>query len=94
MREAGIRPTLHLFVCANERAPGPLGEGCGARGEAVYAALKASVAARGAHAAVWVTKTYCLGLCPKTGCTVAMYPSGRIVAEVEPGDAAKLLDTE
>jgi (2Fe-2S) ferredoxin len=95
MRDAAIRPTLHLFVCANARPAGsPLGEGCGARGEALYESLKACVAARGAHASVWVTKTYCLGVCPRRGATVAVYPSGRILAEVEPADAAQLLEKE
>ena len=95
MRDAGIRPTLHLFVCANQRPPGSaLGEGCGARGEALYEALKREVAARGAHASVWITKTYCLGICPKRGATVASYPSGRVLAEAEPGDAARLLEKE
>ena len=95
MRDAGIRPTLHLFVCANRRPEGsPLGEGCGARGDALYDALKREVASRGAHASVWITKTYCLGICPKHGATVASYPSGRIAAEAEPDDAARLLETE
>jgi (2Fe-2S) ferredoxin len=95
MRDAGIRPTLHLFVCANVRPPGsPLGEGCGARGEAVYETLKQEVATRGAHASVWITKTHCLGICPKRGATVASYPSGRILTETLPEDAAQLLEKE
>jgi (2Fe-2S) ferredoxin len=95
MRDAGARPTLHLFVCANQRPEGsPLGEGCGAGGEALYEALKKEVAARGAHASVWITKTYCLGICPKRGATVASYPSGRILSEALPEDAARLLESE
>jgi hypothetical protein len=83
---------LHLFVCANRRDAGtPLGPGCGERGEAVYDALKREVAARGAHTTTWVTKTHCLGICPKSGATVAVYPEGRIVSEVEPTDARSLL---
>jgi hypothetical protein len=95
MRENGLKPHFHLFVCANRREPdSPLGEGCGARGEAVYAALKRLVAARGAFASTWVTKTYCLGVCPKTGATVARYPPGEVLAEVTPDDAAALLERE
>jgi hypothetical protein len=89
---ASVAPALHLFVCANARsANDPLGAGCGARGEAVYARLKDEVAARRAFTSVWVTKTYCLGICPKSGCTVAEYPRGIVYRDVETGDAAGLL---
>lgn len=85
-------PRLHLFVCANRRSGSPLGPGCGDHGDAVYAALKTGVTdVRG----VWITKTHCLGLCPKQGCTVARYPSpassGTLFTEVTPADAVALL---
>ncbi len=74
----GVR--LHLFVCVNERAEGdPLGLGCGARGAEVYAALKEEVARRGEVSSTWVTRTYCLGVCPSEGCAVASYPKGETV---------------
>lgn len=92
MRDAGLRPKLHLFVCGNRRdEASPLGAGCAERGDLVYEELKREVAARGAYSSVWVTKTHCLGVCPKMGATVAVYPSGRIVADVLPGDAPTLL---
>jgi (2Fe-2S) ferredoxin len=90
-------PRLHLFVCANRREGSPLGPGCGPHGEAVYDALKRAVAARGAVASTWITKTHCLGICPKHGATVARYPTGigssasSIVTEVEPSDVDVLL---
>ncbi len=91
---ATVAPQLHLFVCANMRdANDPLGAGCGARGEAVYARLKDEVAARRAFGSVWVTRTHCLGICPKSGCTVAEYPRGIIYRDVETGDALGLLTT-
>ena len=93
MRDTPLVPKLHLFVCANRRpADDPLGAGCGDAGDAVFAALKHEVSARGAYRAVWVTRTYCLGICPKRGCTVAAYAPGerRIIAEVEARDAAAL----
>ncbi len=92
MLRAAIAPRLHLFVCANRRAAdAPLGPGCGDAGEATYAALKAEVAQRSAYQTIWVTKTHCLGVCPKRGCTVAVHPPGALFAEVEAGDAAMLM---
>lgn len=88
----GQAPRLHLFVCANRREGSPLGPGCGDRGDALYDALKAEVAARGDHVTTWVTKTHCLGICPKRGATVARYPgSDPIISDVEVGDVAALL---
>lgn len=92
MRDAPS-PRLHLFVCANRREGSPLGPGCGDRGDEVYDALKREVAARGAVASTWITKTSCLGICPRSGCTVARYPGGgSIVTEVTPADAPALLE--
>jgi (2Fe-2S) ferredoxin len=91
---AALQPRLHLLVCTNAREGSPLGPGCGARGDAVYDALKQAVAAAGATGSAWVTRTHCLGICPKRGATVARYPApaeGPIVTEVEPRDAAALL---
>ena len=88
-------PRVHLFVCANRREGSPLGAGCGERGDAVYAAMKEEVARRGRVVDVWVTKTHCLGICPKSGCTVARHPGAApsaIIADVEPSDVASLLD--
>jgi (2Fe-2S) ferredoxin len=91
---ASVAPPLHLFVCAHVRdANDPLGAGCGARGEAVYSRLKDEVAARRAFNSVWVTKTHCLGICPKSGCTVAEYPRGILYRDVETADASGLLAT-
>ena len=92
MRDAVPAPRLHLFVCANRRdATSPLGAGCGERGDALYDDLKRGVATRGAFTTIWVTKTHCLGVCPKHGATVAAYPSGRVLSDVEPTDTDALL---
>jgi hypothetical protein len=86
-------PRLHLFVCVNERDPNdPLGPGC--RGGETYAALKAEVARRGEVASVWVTRTYCLGVCPREGCTVAVYPRGQTVRIRTIEDATRLLSPD
>lgn len=92
MREQSA-PKIHLFVCANRRdASSPLGSGCGDRGEEVYGALKKKVAEAGAYATVWITKTHCLGICPRKGCTIAIYPEGTIASEVTTSDALQILE--
>jgi (2Fe-2S) ferredoxin len=94
MRSAPLGPSVHLFVCANRRpVDSPLGPGCGDAGVAVFDAMKEEVAKRGAYRSVWVTRTLCLGVCPKKGCTVAVYPHQRIVSEVELADATPLFES-
>jgi predicted metal-binding protein len=89
------QPRLHLFVCANRREGSPLGPGCGERGDALYDALKAEVSARHLVNEVWITKTLCLGICPKVGATVARYPSKEpIRADMEPAHVDALLAPE
>jgi len=90
-------PAAQLFVCVNRRAPGdPLGEGCSARGDAVYDAAKRTVASARAASRVWVTRTHCLGICPKHGATVervvqrASTPAA-LFTEVSPSDVPALL---
>jgi hypothetical protein len=88
-------PRLHLFVCANRREGSPLGPGCADHGDELYDALKREVARRGAVTTTWITKTRCLGICPKRGATVARYPSeagsSAIVTEAAPSDIDALL---
>jgi hypothetical protein len=93
MRDAPA-PRFHLFVCANRREGSPLGPGCGAHGDALYDALKREVAVRGEVASTWITKTHCLGICPREGATVARYPSGSgsaITTEASLADVDALL---
>lgn len=68
--------------------------GCGERGDAVYDAMKAEVSKRGRVVDVWVTKTHCLGICPKAGATIARYPgfADAIVTEVTASDVPALFD--
>jgi hypothetical protein len=92
VQDSRLLPRLHLFVCTNRRdASSPLGTGCADRGDRVYQRLKDEVARRGAYRDVWVTQTGCLGLCPKQGATVAVYPRQRILVEVEENDCDALL---
>jgi len=93
MQPVRLLPQVHLFVCANHREEGsPLGAGCADHGEAVYEALKTEVGRRGLVRSVWVTKTHCLGICPKEGATAAAYPVQRMWAGAFANDAATLLD--
>jgi (2Fe-2S) ferredoxin len=94
MRDAPLLPGLHFFVCANRRPhDSPVGPGCASRGEEVFDTLKDEVAKRHLFADLWVTKTHCLGICPREGATIAIYPVGRIVTEVTRDDALALLTT-
>lgn len=93
MQGVSLLPRTHVFVCANRREPGsPLGKGCADHGDALYDALKKEVGRRGLVRAVWVTKTHCLGICPKHGATAAVYPRQAMWAGAEAGDATTLLD--
>jgi (2Fe-2S) ferredoxin len=94
LKPSALRPKVHFFVCGNTRPDdSPLGRGCGLVGEHVYDAFKLVVTRLGAHRDVWVTKTACLGICPKRGATVAVYGSGHgeIFAEVEASDAEEMI---
>jgi (2Fe-2S) ferredoxin len=63
-----------------------------ARGEETFAALKREVDAAGLTAAVWVTRTACLGFCDADGATIAVYPAGKFVVSVKPEEVAAVLD--
>ena len=92
MRPAAFQPQLQLFVCANERAAdAQLGPGCGARGRAVFAALKREAQRRGLASSVWVTETKCLGVCPKDGCALAISHGGGVFEGVSVDDARALI---
>ena len=94
MIPAGDLPRTHFFVCSHRRdAASPLGTGCGARGDEVFEALKDEVARLGAYRDVWVTRTACLGVCPKLGCTVVVYPTGKLFRDVSVEDARELMVT-
>lgn len=88
MKLSPYRPRVQLLVCTNQRAESdPLGGGCGVRGESVFAELKART--RGSD--IWVARASCLGLCPKSGCTVAIAPAMRYLIEVDDSDVDAVL---
>ena len=86
------RPGARRTKREGVREGSPLGPGCGAHGDAVYDALKTAVA--GDVRGTWVTRTQCLGICPKRGATVARYGADiapAIKTEVTPADVPELL---
>lgn len=90
MKTSQYAARVHVFVCANQRsADDPLGEGCGARGEVVFLALKKRARGRGD---LWITKTHCLGLCPKQGCTVAIAPAMKYFVDVQESHVDEILN--
>ncbi len=93
MRAATFSPKAQIFVCANTRAADdPLTSACGAHGTAVFDALRRVVRERGLVSAVWITRTGCLGHCPKDGCAVAIYPAGGQWLDVRESDALAIVD--
>jgi predicted metal-binding protein len=84
-------PETHFFVCANARPSNdPLGEGCSTRGEAVFQTLKRESFASGLR--TWVTKTACMGVCPKEGASIVRTKNGtyELFTEVLPEEALRL----
>lgn len=91
MRVSPYRTRTHLFVCANRRAEAdPLGPGCADAGERVFAELKRTTR----FTQAWVSKTHCLGLCPKRGCAVALHDEGTLqyLVEVDETDVPQILN--
>jgi (2Fe-2S) ferredoxin len=87
MKPSVLKPLAHVLVCTNQRKPeDPLRSGCGAAGPEVFASLKRRVIEGGIGARVWVTSTGCLGLCPRKGCTVSVYPANTHLVEVVTSD--------
>jgi (2Fe-2S) ferredoxin len=73
--QSDLRYEKHILVCVNDRSDGRWS--CGHHeGLAIYEALKAHVKSHGLVQKVWVSRTGCLGLCPKEG----------VLLKVDPGD--------
>jgi (2Fe-2S) ferredoxin len=88
------RPADHfLLVCTNRRPQeNPLGPGCASRGDELHTVLQRAVLRRGLSSRIWLARTSCLGLCPRSGAAVALTPGGDLYTEVSPSDAPALLD--
>jgi (2Fe-2S) ferredoxin len=86
------QPSLHLFVCQNDRPEGGR-PSCGARGSAaVLAALQRAV---GSDPELWgkvaITPCGCLGPCFE-GPAVVVYPEGVWYGGVTEGDVSEIVE--
>jgi (2Fe-2S) ferredoxin len=87
------QPTLHLFVCQNERPVGGR-PSCAARGSAeVLGALQRAVGADpDLRGRVAVTPCGCLGPCFE-GPALVVYPDAVWYGAVRPADVAEIVDS-
>ncbi|MFO0562970.1 MAG: (2Fe-2S) ferredoxin domain-containing protein [Polyangiales bacterium] len=93
MRPSSFAPRAQIFVCTNQRAADdPLVSACGATGPAVFEAVRGEVRSRAMLATLWVTRTGCLGQCPRGGCAVVVHPPGVQLVDVRPEDASSVVD--
>ncbi len=83
----------YLFVCVNRRPPGTPKGSCATRGaEALHAALKAEIAARGlAKTEVRACTSSCLDVC-WAGPVVHVSPDGTFYGRVQLADVPEICD--
>jgi (2Fe-2S) ferredoxin len=82
----------HLFICTNDRGPDGKRESCGPKGaqqfrDQVKAACKAKGFAKGD---VRINGAGCLDQCER-GITAVLYPSGKWLLDLKPGDVEKVV---
>jgi (2Fe-2S) ferredoxin len=79
---------VHAFVCTNER-PAPKIACHSVGGFEFFSKLKEKLKAEGIYSTHKVTRSGCLGTCPGTGCTIAIYRKNgpaQWFTEVKPED--------
>lgn len=81
----------HIFVCENTRPPGNPRGCCGAGGEAVRAAMKAELSARGLGGRVRANSAGCLNQCA-LGVTLVVYPEQVWYGGVTVNDVKEIFD--
>ncbi len=82
----------HILVCTNQRSDSSLPCCADAQGERVYQILDDWLAKHQLRAAIWLTKTHCLGWCHGRGTTVAIYPQDIFYRAVTPEDCAHIIE--
>jgi (2Fe-2S) ferredoxin len=82
----------HVFVCLNSREPTNPRGSCARKGsEALHAAFKAALKARGLSEEIRANKAGCLDNCEQ-GCSVVVYPDGVWYGRVTPADVNEIVE--
>ncbi|MCA9774898.1 MAG: (2Fe-2S) ferredoxin domain-containing protein [Myxococcales bacterium] len=90
-RYAPLVPEFQILVCVNEREGGQ--SCCGAQGgKEIREALKEAVGKLKLKPRLRVSQTGCLGVCPRSGVTIAVYPENLVYTEVEVADVPALIE--
>ena len=89
-------PKLHVFVCINDRTNSkPDMASCAPLITAeTVKQVKQWVMQQGLMHHVLITKTGCLGICPKQGGMLVVYPEGRWVTEINNAEDIKRIIKE
>ncbi len=86
------KPLLHIFVCTNMRDEQSGLPSCGAGGsETLLEAFRTVIARYGLSSTVKVTASGCLTPC-QYGPNVVIYPEAVWYSNVQPSDAAEIVD--
>ena len=86
------KPSMHVFVCTQQRPPGHPHGSCGQRGcGAVYEEFLWQLQQRNLFNSVQVTATGCMGPC-SDGPSVLVYPEGILNAKVQKEQVADIFD--
>lgn len=94
------RPSVHVFVCVNERDKNSSLPSCSNASDAtsgggldVFNKFRELVAQRNLSSKIWITQTKCLTFCNKDGVTVVVYPFGEWFTEVKTADVGLILNS-
>lgn len=86
-----MKPRHHVLVCTNRRDPDSQLPSCSANGGGdVLEAFLRERATRSLYRTVYITQCLCLGVCPKNGTTVVVYPDGTWYVGVSKSDVAEI----
>jgi len=84
----------HFLVCTNRRPADASMPSCAAHGGVdIVAALRRARTEHGVASSVFVTETTCLGVCPREGTTVVVYPEAAWYVGVTPADVPEIVET-